>query len=163
MSALKSQNGWPASENRAEIGIKVYEIAGANQHFALAEKIAPIMCAFLEEFNRLIEPINKAGSVFDDGGYNYRPVRGATALSNHSSATAVDINTSIHIWKKIGTFKPLKVIALRALCKKYGIRWGGDYKDKSRIDEMHFEIVETPSQVQARIKTMNLKMPKEKK
>jgi len=32
---------------------------------------------------------------------------------------------------------------IRALAKKYGIIWGGDYRN--RKDEMHFEIALTPA------------------
>jgi hypothetical protein len=32
---------------------------------------------------------------------------------------------------------------IRALAKKYGLRWGGDYR--TRQDEMHFEIAVSPA------------------
>jgi hypothetical protein len=41
---------------------------------------------------------------------------------------------------------------LRALAKKYGLIWGGDYKN--RKDEMHFEIALTPAKVAALVKKL---------
>jgi len=38
---------------------------------------------------------------------------------------------------------------IRALAKKYGLIWGGDYRN--RKDEMHFEIALPPAKVAALI------------
>ena len=157
---MKSQNGWPASENRAEIGVKVYEIAGTDRHIACSSKVAPILCAFISEFHEKVEPIDEG--TWDEWGYAFRMVRGSEdRLSNHSSATAVDINATRHPLGAKGTFNRKQVATIHALCKKYGIRAGLDYK--TRPDPMHFEIVETPEQVKARIVAMKLPKPKEKK
>ena len=165
---MKSQNGWTASENRAEIGVKNYEVAGTSRHLACSSKVAPILCAFASEFHTKVEPIDEG--IFDEWGYAFRVVRGSDGslhdptmkdLSNHASGTAIDLNASKHPLGKKGTFNAKQVSAIHALVAKYGIRWGGDYH--GRIDEMHFEIVEMPAQVSARIKSMKLTMPKEHK
>jgi hypothetical protein len=43
---------------------------------------------------------------------------------------------------------------IRALAKKYGLTWGGDYKN--RKDEMHFEISLSPEKVTALITKLGL-------
>jgi hypothetical protein len=55
---------------------------------------------------------------------------------------------------KIGTFPPEKVPMIRALAKKYGLKWGGDYK--GRADEMHFEIELGEAKVAALIGSLKL-------
>jgi hypothetical protein len=41
---------------------------------------------------------------------------------------------------------------IRALAKKYGLLWGGDYRN--RKDEMHFEVTLTPAKAAALIKKL---------
>jgi len=43
---------------------------------------------------------------------------------------------------------------IRALAKKYGLKWGGDWKRK---DEMHFEITLTPAKAAALVKKLREK------
>ena len=147
-----SYNGWPASKDRAAIGIKSYTVPGTTVKLACAEKVAPLLIAFAADFHNLIEPID--GSA-DDWGYCYRMVRGSTdKLSNHSSGTALDLNASKHALGKIGTFDAAKVPMIRALAKKYGLKWGGDYIN--RKDEMHFEIALDAAKVAALITKLEL-------
>jgi hypothetical protein len=147
-----SQNGWPASPDRNAIDIISIEVEGCKTKFALTKKVAPIFKAFLAEFNEKVEKIDKGQ---DDWGYAFRQVRGSTdMLSNHASGTAVDVNALKHPLGAKDTFKPEEVEVIRELCTKYGLRWGGDYKN--RRDEMHFEIMESPKKVKARIKRLGL-------
>ena len=133
----KSYNGWPASKDPAEIGIKSYPIRGTNIKIKAAEGCGLLLAEFAAQFHELIEPIDEGG--LDDWGYCYRMVRGTTdKLSNHSSGTAIDLNASKHPLGKAGTFPLAKVPMIQALAKKYGLTWGGDYR--GRKDEMHFEI-----------------------
>jgi hypothetical protein len=132
-----SSNGWTASADPNEIGVKSYPVKGTKIKLRCAEKVAPLLIGFTEEFHELIEPIDEG--TLDDWGYCFRNVRGSTdKLSNHSSGTAIDLNASKHQLGKVGTFPTEKVPMIRALAKKYGLRWGGDYR--LRVDEMHFEI-----------------------
>ena len=134
---LTSANGWPASEDQAAIGIKSYPVPGTNLKLRCAEKVAPLLIHFAADFHELIEPIDEG--TLDDWGYCFRKVRGSnTVVSNHSSGTAIDLNSSQHPLGKRGTFNVSEVPMLRALAVKYGIKWGGDYH--TRPDEMHFEI-----------------------
>ena len=145
---LLSSNGWPASKNRSAIGIKSFEVPGTSGKLACAESVAPLLIGFAAEFHKLIEPIDGGG--LDDWGYCYRDIRGNVGkLSNHSSGTAIDLNASKHPLGKVGTFPNEKVPMIRALAKKYGLIWGGDYRN--RKDEMHFEIALTPAKAAALI------------
>lgn len=147
-----SYNGWPASKDAAEIGIKSYKVESSHIKLRCAEKVAPLLIGFAKEFNELIEPLDVGA---DDWGYCYRMVRGTTdKLSNHSSGTALDLNASKHPLGKVGTFEAGKVPMIRALAKKYGLTWGGDYKN--RKDEMHFEIALSPEKVTALITKLGL-------
>lgn len=158
-TTLLAQNGWPVGK-RAALGVKNYLVDGANQHFALIPTTAPVLCAFLAEFNKLVEQINKAGTVFDDWAFNeLEKIPNSNDYSNHAAACAVDVNATKHVWKNIRSgFTPVQEKQIDLLCAKYGIRWGFRYKFGWK-DPMHFEIIETQAQVAARIVKMKLKMP----
>ena len=134
---LTSYNGWPASKDQDEIGVKSYLVPGTMRKLRCASAVAPLLIGFASEFHSLIEPIDDDG--LDDWGYAYRDVRGVPGkLSNHASGTAIDLNATKHPLGQVGTYDAAKVPMLRALAHKYGLTWGGDYKN--RKDEMHFEI-----------------------
>jgi hypothetical protein len=150
---IKSANGWTASKIRSEIGIESFTIPGTSTKLACAKAVAPLLVGFAAEFHKLIEPIDEG--TLDDWGYAYRDVRGSTTiLSNHSSGTAIDLNATQHPLGKVGTFPIEKVPMIRALAKKYGLIWGGDYRN--RKDEMHFEIALTPAKAAALIEKLGL-------
>lgn len=150
---LKSYNGYPASKDQNEIKIKSYPVTGTDLRLRCAESVGPLLAAFAAEFHNLIEPIDSGQ--LDDWGYAFRMVRGSTdRLSCHSSGTAIDLNATKHVLGKVGTFPLEKVPMLRALCKKYGIKWGGDYK--GRVDEMHYEIEVSPAKAKALISSLGL-------
>ena len=134
---MLSYNGWPASKDQAEIGIKSYLVPGTERKLRCASAVAPLLIGFASEFHSLIEPIDD--DIYDDWGWAFRMVRGTTdKLSNHASGTAIDLNATRHPLGAAGTFDPAKVPMLLALCKKYALAWGGSYR--GRKDEMHFEI-----------------------
>jgi len=150
---IQSHNGWKASKDPIEIQIVSVPIEGTKIKVRCAKAVAPLIAGFCKEFNELIEPID--GGALDDWGYCFRNVRGSTdKLSNHSSGTAIDLNATKHPLGKIGTFPPDKVPMIRALAKKYGLKWGGDYK--GRADEMHFEIELGEAKVAALIGSLKL-------
>ena len=148
-----SYNGWPASKEQAEIGVKPFKVEGTSLKIRCAEKVAPLLINFAKEFNELIEPIDNGG--LDDWGYAYRMVRGdPTKLSCHASGTAIDLNATKHPMGKYDTFDAAKVPMIRALAKKYGLKWGGDFK--TRPDAMHFEISIGPAKVAELITKLGL-------
>ena len=149
---LKSQNGWKASRIRGKIGIESYPVPGTNIKLSCAKAVAPLLVGFAAEFHELIEPIDEGN--LDDWGYAFRMVRGSTDnLSNHSSGTAIDLNATQHPLGKSGTFPLEKVPMIQALAKKYGLKWGGDFR--GRPDEMHFEITIRKAKVAKLIKSLN--------
>ena len=153
----KSQNGWPASPDQKEIGIKEFKIKNTDRKMRLQKDAGVILTALAAEFHAQVEPIDEG--VFDDWAYAYREVRGSDSdLSNHSSGTAIDLNATKHPLHAENTFTKQQAATIRELCKKYGVRWGGDYT--KRKDEMHFEIVETPDEVKERINKMGLRRSK---
>ena len=152
MTQAISYNGWPASKDVESIRIKSYPIKGSKVKLRCAYFAAPLLVAFAEDFNELIEPID--GGALDDWGYCYRDVRGVPGkLSNHSSGTAIDLNATKHPLGKAGTFEPGEVTMILALCKKYGLNWGGTWKRK---DEMHFEIAQDPIKTAKLIEKLGL-------
>ena len=135
--SLTSYNGYPAAKDPADINIKSYPVKGTDRKLRCAESVGPLLAAFAAEFHELIEPIDEG--TYDDWGYAFRMVKGSTdKISNHASGTAIDLNATRHPMGKVGTFPAEKVPMIRALAKKYGLKWGGDYRN--RKDEMHFEI-----------------------
>jgi hypothetical protein len=151
--SLLSQNNWIASKDAAEIQIVSVPIEGTKVKVRCAKAVAPLIAAFCKDFHELIEPIDSGA--LDDWGYCFRNVRGSNdKLSNHSSGTAIDLNATKHPLGKVGTFPAEKVPMIRALAKKYGMIWGGDFK--SRADEMHFEIAITPAKAAALIGSLNI-------
>jgi hypothetical protein len=150
---LTSYNGYAASKDPAEINIKSYPVRGTDRKLRCASSVGPLLAAFAAEFHELIEPIDEG--TFDDWGYAFRMVRGSTdRLSCHSSGTAIDLNATKHPLGKYDTFPADKVPMIRALAKKYGLKWGGDFK--SRPDDMHFEVNVTPAKAKELITKLGL-------
>ncbi len=81
--------------------------------------------------------------VWDDWGYNYRPGRGLTGLSNHAGGTAMDLNATRHPHHVpiLRTFIPRQVAAIRHRLRLYQgvLDWGGDWSPEW-IDGMHVEV-----------------------
>jgi hypothetical protein len=151
--SLTSYNGYPASKDPKEIGIKSYPVKGTDRKLRCADSVGPLLAAFAAEFHQLIEPIDEG--TFDDWGYAFRMVRGSTdRLSCHSSGTAIDLNATKHPLGKYDTFPAEKVPMIRALAKKYGLKWGGDFK--SRPDDMHFEVNVTAAKAKELITKLGL-------
>jgi len=147
-----SQNGWPASKDPDEIDIVNKRIVGTNRKLKVARPVAPLLIAFATDFHNQVEAIDEGQ--WDEWGYAYRDVRGGTTLSNHASGTAIDLNATKHPFGAENTFTEEQSRTIRRLCRKYGLRWGGDYRN--RKDEMHFEVVMNAAQVRNLIRTLGL-------
>lgn len=150
---MKSQNGWQASQSPEAIDIQSFPVAGTKIKLRCERHAGVILAAFAAEFHKLVEKIDEKS--LDDWGYAYRNVRGSeNDLSNHSSGTAIDLNSTKHPLGKEGTYTKAQIKILDELCTKYGIR--GGYTYKTRKDDMHFEIIETKDQLINRIAAMGL-------
>lgn len=148
-----SQNGWPASPDPSDIGIQEYRIPYTRRKVRLAAKAAPLLLAAASEWHRRIEPLDTGQ--LDDWGYCYRPIRGTTnTLSNHSSGSAIDCNSSKHPLGQSGTFTPNQREILSEIANKYGLRSGEFYT--SRVDGMHLELAITPAAAAALIRKLGL-------
>lgn len=149
----KSANGWPASADPEDIDIVRKAVPGTDLKLKCAKAVAPLLIAFAADFHKQVEPIDKG--TLDDWGYAYRKVRGSNSVvSNHSSGTAIDLNATKHPLGAVDTFTTEQAATIRRLCRKYGLKWGGDYR--YRKDEMHYEIALNPVQVETLIRGLGL-------
>jgi hypothetical protein len=142
----KSANGWPASKDPNEIAVKPFLIKGTKIKFRANKVAGQILAAFAAEFNEKVEAIDDGK--LDDWGYCYRSIRNnAASLSNHASASAIDLNSSSHPLGKADTFTKAQQKTIQELIKKYKLAWGGNYK--KRRDDMHFELACSPDEAAA--------------
>jgi D-alanyl-D-alanine carboxypeptidase-like protein len=141
-----SQNGWPVNPPR---GMRT--VPGTNVRLNVANGPAGdvLMHVAQQVHNRVenIELDHPTEHVDDDWGYAERNVRGSNAISNHASATAIDLNAGRHDLGARGTYTPAQVTEIHSILGEVDgvVRWGGDYT--GRLDEMHFEINATPEEV----------------
>lgn len=134
-----SSNGWPviagSSTHLWRIptphGLVVIPLRNGSAGFVLAH--------FIMWWAHRVAPV--IGGVLDDWGWApLRVERGGSAISNHCSGTAVDINATRHPLGIRGTLGALAARIRRAIHRPiYGrvLTWGGVWQ---RPDEMHTEI-----------------------
>lgn len=126
-----SQNGWVVRTSSSGLAPLSW-ITGR----VLPGDVFTIFDFLCQKFNATVEPIRRDQS----WGWAYREVRGGSDLSNHASATAIDLNAPSHPLGRRGTFSPDQNRAIQRILNDLDavVRWGGDYP--GRPDEMHFEI-----------------------
>ena len=150
---MKSGNGWQASPIQSEIGIGIFTVVAGIRPVRVrcAAKAAPLLVGALKEWHKKVEKL-QSGEV---QGYAFRDVRGGSGtLSNHASGTAVDIWPSRHPQgDKDGNLTKEQQNAILAICKKYGLRSGGTYKN-AKPDWMHIEIDISPAKAAALIASL---------
>lgn len=109
---------------------------------------AQVAEVFKDNFQGFIDELEDAGYTINlIGGYANRSTVSGRSPSYHASGAAIDINWPPRITNQApnGYFRPrpanapitdMPVATVRALCKKYGLGWGGDWR--SADDAMHF-------------------------
>ncbi|HWM07117.1 MAG TPA: M15 family metallopeptidase, partial [Actinophytocola sp.] len=142
-----SQNGWPVNPAR---GMRT--IPGTNTRVNVADGPAgDVLMHVLGQVHTRVEDVDMLSDQGerDDWGWAERNVRGSNDISNHASATAVDINATRHALGAVGTFNQTQVQEIHRILGEVDnvVRWGGDYT--GRRDEMHFEIIGTVDEVNA--------------
>lgn len=157
MTGRFSDNGWPGLPDPEDTVVTA--VPGSTLRLRLAPGgPAWILTEFARRFNAEVESLD--GPQLDDWSYAYRDVRGSTVhLSCHASGTAIDLNALTHPRGVRDTFSPAKMKKLRALLKDFTdpetgievIKFGGDFKPPSTVDEMHFQIRGTAADL-ARVK-----------
>lgn len=138
---IVSQNGWPAydtTRNYVRHETNGFAFWAANQDVAL------IFDEFIRRFDKDVEEITQ--KTLDDWSYANRLVRGSTSVvSNHGSATAIDLNALQHPRGVKNTFSPNQRDTMHAIRRAITdndddpvLRLGMDYT--TTVDDMHVEI-----------------------
>lgn len=137
-----SQNGWPVIPNTDAGRTKLVNLVlpGTMDHNILMLKgdVFTIFSWLVREYHKRVEPIKPKGC----WGWNVRKIGNGNDWSNHSSATALDINAP----DNPDGAEPEEVMTTAQIreCHRlenesHGVlRWGGDWSDP---DPMHWEIV----------------------
>lgn len=141
-----SQNGWPV------VGPDAIDNSPILGHvFPNGFLKGDVFAAFKWLFTEIDARVEKIGlgNPPDEWGYYVKKIEGSNTISNHASGTAGDYNASRHPMGKHNTFSSAQRSEIHKILQEAkGIfRWGGDYT--GRPDEMHFEIVASPSAVHA--------------
>lgn len=141
MAIRYSQNGWPAyavTDNYVRAASQGFAFWAANRDVAI------VLGEFIRRFDLEVEEID--GPVRDDWSYANRLVRGSTStISNHGSATAIDLNALKHprgVRNTFSTAQQKRMHQIRdAIADDSGhpvLRLGMDFQ--STVDDMHVEI-----------------------
>lgn len=131
-----------------------FKVPGTTRYLQVRREIAPLLIGFAAEFHRLVEPIDRGTK--DDWGYACRAVRGRANTSFHAAGIAIDLGALRHPLGRRGTFTPRQAATIKALCKKYGLRWGGTFR---RPDEMHVEVILPRAQALALVRLLQTPRP----
>lgn len=119
----------------------------------------------VEDFNLFTSTTNKKGKTIigqNEGSLCVRAIRGAEKgfsangkWSNHSTGTAIDMNTHLHPNHVSNTFSPAQYATLRAIMDRYKnvVKGGFTYGSP---DDMHFEINVKPAALAKVTKEMGL-------
>lgn len=131
-----SYNGWDAIPSGADPRLTVIEPAPGRKFRVRAGAVATIFDYLIRRYHREVEPIT--GGVLDDWSYAYRAVRESTTLSNHASATAVDLNATKHPWQTTAeqnmTANQIRACEVLVADLRGVVRWLRGH------DPMHWEI-----------------------
>ena len=141
-----SINGW-AVLNWGDPRLKSIVVPGTTIKLSMRNVTAPLFAALAADYHKTVAPL-RAGEVWS---HDYRPARAAAAWSDHSSGTAVDLN-SAHEGAQgphggMSTMTSAQIAACVAIKHKYQIViWGGDkarggdFQKPANWDPMHYAL-----------------------
>jgi hypothetical protein len=139
-----SQNGWSASPT-----LKLRPLVVNGVSFAPGirddDDVAYVLRYFAEQYAARVEPL-RSGC----WGFSYRADRNqASDLSNHASATAIDLNAPQHPndVPTARTFSAKQIAEVHQILSEChgALRWGGDYTHT--VDAMHVEVNVSPARL----------------
>jgi len=160
-----SINGW-AVLNWGDPRLKEIVVPGTKIKLSMRNVTAPLFAALAADYAQTVAPLRPK----EVWSHDYRPARASAAWSDHSSGTAVDLN-SAHEGAQgphggMATMTSAQIAACVALKKKYRIViWGGDkarggdYGNPKYWDPMHFALKPGTSiaDVEAVIKALGIR------
>lgn len=146
-------NGFTCDPSPKAIGVKAFVVPGTEVKVHVRSDVAPLLLGFASEFHRSVEPLEPGCN----WGYAFRPVRGSSRPSFHSAGIALDLNAPKHPLGVRNTFRPQQQERIRHLARKYGLRWGGDYK--VRADDMHVEVIVPAQRARELVKALQSPPP----
>lgn len=140
---MRSQNGWSAAPD-----LKLRPLVIAGEAFSPGirddDDVATVLGYVAQQMHERVEPLVRDDwHQADDWGFSFRENRNdPNALSNHSSATALDYNATRHP-NGVPTYRTFTAEQIREIHQilaevDHTVRWGGDYSGTP--DAMHFEI-----------------------
>ena len=120
-------------------------VASIKIHKLCAESLERVLAAIWQNARQDQAMIDAWGVSIYAGSYNFRPMRGLSALSMHSYACAIDLdparNSLGDITPRFANFRPQVIQPFL----DEGWLWGGDWdgdgssSDERRCDGMHFQ------------------------
>lgn len=159
----KSVNGWPVIQAGSPL-LHRWIIPGTNRALTLRQgSVGFILAHMALFFHEKVERLDTGP--WDEWGHNVRPISGTSVYSNHSSATAEDLNAARHPYKvpirNNFTDKQIKSIRRRLRLYRGTLAWGGNWSP-TWVDGMHFEIVK-PMPACERVARMLMRTPRGKR
>lgn len=136
-----SMNGWPASPT---LPTRTVVIAGATFHMVDNDDAITVLTYVFTQYAETVEPLKPSRCAC----FSYRAnVNNPSKLSNHSSATAGDLNWDDHPnnTPATKTFTPKQIAACHAILASIPelaevVHWGGDWFPPLVPDPMHWEL-----------------------
>lgn len=150
---MPSINGFAVDDSPRVLGVRPFAVPGTVVTVPVRADVAPLLIGFAVEFHRTVEPLVPGWN----WGYAYRSVRGSQRPSFHAAGIAMDLNAPRHPMGRRGTFLPDQADRIRVLARKYGLRWGGDYR--KRPDDMHVEVIVTAARARELVQALQQRPP----
>lgn len=127
VSDIRNKDPWSGKHG------KLVSVNWRGRRFVVNGKVAPIFTALLDD----LWAAGYRPKVI--GGYNDRNIAGTSVKSLHSYGYAIDIDPSENfVQDNDGSMEHILPSNVRALAKKYGLSWGGNWS--SYKDPMHFSM-----------------------